>query len=264
MLVTEIVQSLTAWLATHTYAVVFVVALIDAAAKTFETLGAIVEPVEPIFDADPVEIWNAEFYASIGTRLAPILESKRDLLDPAVAGAVIDTWRRMPTLDYISTAMPRCVPRGMDAEIVNIATLRRIGETAVDHHRVHVTSGVYTAPDEHRMVGLRIHPDSSDLRVTLDTVDDWDVIADRMGKVPEALAGYTASLGSAAARGDIAARRQVEAAQVQCGENAAFFARLVSGAGELPSALLSALGAAAASAASPFCVPHHTSHLSAV
>jgi spore coat polysaccharide biosynthesis protein SpsF len=98
------------------------------------------------------------------------------MLDPAVAGAVIDTWRRMPTIDYISTAMPRSVPRGMDAEIVNIATLRRIGETAVDHHRVHVTSGIYTAPDEHRMVGLRIHPDSSDLRVTLDTVDDWELI----------------------------------------------------------------------------------------
>src|SRR5690349_10843936 len=62
-----------------------VVALLDAAAKTFETLGCIVDPVEEVFDADPVEIWNAEFYASIGTRLAPILEKQRDLLDPAVA-----------------------------------------------------------------------------------------------------------------------------------------------------------------------------------
>jgi len=62
-----------------------VVALIDAAARTFETLGCIVEPVEAVFDSDPVDIWNAEFYASIGTRLAPILEKQRDLLDPAVA-----------------------------------------------------------------------------------------------------------------------------------------------------------------------------------
>jgi len=65
-----------------------VVALIDAAAKTFETLGCIVEPVEAVFDSDPVEIWNAEFYASIGTRLAPILEKQRDLLDPAVAATL--------------------------------------------------------------------------------------------------------------------------------------------------------------------------------
>jgi spore coat polysaccharide biosynthesis protein SpsF len=98
------------------------------------------------------------------------------MLDPAVAGAVIDTWRRMPALDYVSTAMPRCVPRGMDAEIMSIGTLLRVNETAVDHHRVHVTSGIYSAPDEHRMVGLRIHPDTSDLRVTLDTEDDWHLI----------------------------------------------------------------------------------------
>src|SRR5262249_33097992 len=65
-----------------------VVALIDAAAKTFETLGCIVDPVEAVFDADPVEIWSAEFYASIGTRLAPILEKQRDLLDPAVAATL--------------------------------------------------------------------------------------------------------------------------------------------------------------------------------
>src|SRR5690348_18487835 len=65
-----------------------VVALLDAAAKMFETLGCIVDPVEEVFDADPVEIWNAEFYASIGMRLAPILEKQRDLLDPAVAGSL--------------------------------------------------------------------------------------------------------------------------------------------------------------------------------
>ena len=65
-----------------------VVALLDAAAKTFETLGCIVEPVEAVFETDPVEIWNAEFYASIGTRLAPIIEKQRDLLDPAVAATL--------------------------------------------------------------------------------------------------------------------------------------------------------------------------------
>jgi spore coat polysaccharide biosynthesis protein SpsF len=98
------------------------------------------------------------------------------MLDPAVVGAVIDTWRRMPTLDYVSTAMPRCVPRGMDAEIMSIEALLRVDVTAADHHRIHVTSGIYTAPAEYRMAGLRIHPDTSDLRVTLDTTDDWELI----------------------------------------------------------------------------------------
>lgn len=119
------------------------------------------------------------------------------LLDPAVAGAVIDVWRRMPTLDYVSTAMPRCVPRGMDGEVVNIETLRRLDKVAVDHHRVHVTSGIYTAPDEHRMVGVRIHPDASDLRVTLDTEDDYRLIqtlVDELGDGPAELARVVAWL----------------------------------------------------------------------
>ena len=51
---------------------------------------ASVEPVETVFETDPVDIWNAEFYASIGTRLAPQRERQHDLLDPAVAGKVVE------------------------------------------------------------------------------------------------------------------------------------------------------------------------------
>jgi aspartyl-tRNA(Asn)/glutamyl-tRNA(Gln) amidotransferase subunit A len=50
----------------------------------------VVEPVETVLETDPVDVWNAEFYAAIGTRLAPLLEKQRDLLDPAVA-ATLDT-----------------------------------------------------------------------------------------------------------------------------------------------------------------------------
>jgi aspartyl-tRNA(Asn)/glutamyl-tRNA(Gln) amidotransferase subunit A len=83
-----------------------VVALIDAAARTFETLGCIVEPVEAVFDADPVEIWNAEFYASIGTRLAPMLEKQRGLIDPAVA-ETLDGALRQDLRTYYSKVFER-------------------------------------------------------------------------------------------------------------------------------------------------------------
>ncbi len=83
-----------------------VVAIIDAAARTFETLGCIVEPVEAVFDADPVEIWNAEFYASIGTRLAPMLELQRDLIDPAVA-EILDGALRQDLRSYYTKVFER-------------------------------------------------------------------------------------------------------------------------------------------------------------
>jgi aspartyl-tRNA(Asn)/glutamyl-tRNA(Gln) amidotransferase subunit A len=59
--------------------------IVAAAAKVFEQLGCAVELVETVFDADPVDVWAAEFYAGAGTRLRHLVEQKRDLLDPAVA-----------------------------------------------------------------------------------------------------------------------------------------------------------------------------------
>jgi uncharacterized protein (DUF885 family) len=48
------------------------------------------------------------------------------------------------------------------------------------------------------------------------TVEDWATIAARLRAVPAALAGYTASLTTAADRSDVAPRRQVEAVMKQC------------------------------------------------
>ena len=59
--------------------------VVDEAARRYARLGCIVEHVERVFDADPVEIWAAEFYAGAGTRLRPFLEKQRELIDPAVA-----------------------------------------------------------------------------------------------------------------------------------------------------------------------------------
>ena len=44
------------------------------------------------------------------------------------------------------------------------------------------------------------------------SVDNWAVIARRLTQVPMAITGYTASLRLAASRGDVRARRQIEAA----------------------------------------------------
>jgi spore coat polysaccharide biosynthesis protein SpsF len=119
------------------------------------------------------------------------------LLDPAVIDAVVSAWRAMPWLDYVSTALPRSVPRGMDVEIVRAETLRAVGQTAVDHHRVHVTSGVYTDPGRHTLLGLTLQPGAADLRVTLDTPEDWELIravVDHFGDRPADLHSLVAWL----------------------------------------------------------------------
>ncbi len=59
-------------------------AITEAAVKEFEQLGCTVELVDKVFD-DPIDLWMAEFYAGVGTRLNPVLRSQRALIDPAVA-----------------------------------------------------------------------------------------------------------------------------------------------------------------------------------
>jgi aspartyl-tRNA(Asn)/glutamyl-tRNA(Gln) amidotransferase subunit A len=65
-----------------------VVEIAETAARLFEELGCSVELVETVFD-DPIELWMAEFYAGVGTRLKKTLTEQRELIDPAVA-AVLD------------------------------------------------------------------------------------------------------------------------------------------------------------------------------
>lgn len=60
-----------------------VVALTDTAAQQFAALGHNVDLVETVME-DPGDLWTAEFYAGVGTRLRGTIESSPDSIDPAV------------------------------------------------------------------------------------------------------------------------------------------------------------------------------------
>ena len=62
-----------------------VVETVANAVRKLEGLGAHVDLVEQVFDKDPADLWTAEFYAGVGTRLSSFMKHQRDLLDPAVA-----------------------------------------------------------------------------------------------------------------------------------------------------------------------------------
>ncbi len=65
-----------------------VAALCEAAARRFEGLGCAVEPVEDALGADPLEMWMAEFYGGIGTKLKDLMAARPDELDPAVVATL--------------------------------------------------------------------------------------------------------------------------------------------------------------------------------
>ena len=98
------------------------------------------------------------------------------LLDPALIGQLAGLWRAQPSLDYVSTVLVRTLPRGFDAELVRAGTLDEQVATAKGADREHVTSGIYANPEKYACSGIVVSPAAEDLRVTLDTAEDWAVI----------------------------------------------------------------------------------------
>ncbi|MFB4283043.1 MULTISPECIES: cytidylyltransferase domain-containing protein [unclassified Nonomuraea] len=132
--------------------------------------------------------WHRGPVDDVLTRFAQALAGRRwdammrftadcPLLDPAVIREAALVFRAVPGLDYLSTSLARTLPRGLDVEIAGRAALRRADEEATGFHRTHVTSYVYEHPGDARLLGLAYRPAADDLRVTLDTEDDWRLIS---------------------------------------------------------------------------------------
>lgn len=107
------------------------------------------------------------------------------MLDPAVIDHAVGAFQAGgKNLDYLSTVLHRSLPHGLDVEVFTAAALRSVNEHARDFHRAHVTSAIYADPKRYRVAGLSFAPDSSDLRVTLDTPHDAQMLtalADEIG-----------------------------------------------------------------------------------
>ena len=106
------------------------------------------------------------------------------LHDPALIAQVVGLWRADPTLDYVSNILVRHYPRGLDTELVRVPVLEEQARTATGPHREHVTSNIYTQPTVYRCGGVMPAVDNSDLRVTVDTAEDaqlLDAIVNSLG-----------------------------------------------------------------------------------
>jgi spore coat polysaccharide biosynthesis protein SpsF len=97
------------------------------------------------------------------------------LLDPHLVALVHRTFAASGA-DYMTTSITRTLPRGLDVEVVRTPVLRAVDALATEHHRTHVTSYIYTHPEEFDVLGLTLQPDLSHLRLTLDTQDDWKLM----------------------------------------------------------------------------------------
>jgi spore coat polysaccharide biosynthesis protein SpsF len=127
------------------------------------------------------------------------------LLDPTLIDAVAGAWSGAPSHDYVSTVLVRCLPRGMDVELVTAGALRAMDRVASGPDRVHVTSGLYADPTAYRLLGLCVTPPANDLRVTLDTSQDLVLLRALVAVLADAPPSWRDVVATLRARPDLVA-----------------------------------------------------------
>jgi spore coat polysaccharide biosynthesis protein SpsF len=117
------------------------------------------------------------------------------LLDPAVIGRVIAALvDDGPRRDYAANVLARTYPRGLDVEAMWLDTLHRLDRLATTAAtREHVTALVHEQPGWFTTASVEAGFDASDLRLTVDTLADLELIRRIHARLaPTAATPYTA------------------------------------------------------------------------
>ena len=127
----------------------------------------------------------ARYYgAAVSARADIVIRITSDcpLLDPFLVAAMLkcfsETLRGGEPLDYMSNALERTYPRGLDAEIFSFASLEAANQSAsAPYEREHVTPYLYQHPELFRIKAYTGERDLSRNRWTLDTPADLALLA---------------------------------------------------------------------------------------
>lgn len=143
-------------------------------------------------------------------------------------------------------------PTDESDQVAQAVLLERLGAeiTLHDADLIVADLNVIASPVQHTRMVFDLMP--------TETSDDWEVIATRIAAVPETLTGVRAALEYGAARGRVAALRQVEKVAEQCatwagqGDDPAFFPTFVGGATGVSDTLRASLTSAADAASAAY------------
>ena len=98
------------------------------------------------------------------------------LIDPVVIDRVVTEFTGK-LVDYACNTLVRGYPRGLDVEVFSRQALEKAWHRADQpHERVHVTPYIYGNPDRFKLHSIPCEDDHSDLRWTVDTTEDLQVV----------------------------------------------------------------------------------------
>lgn len=103
------------------------------------------------------------------------------LIDPGCLASMVEIFRKESRTEVpaamVTNARLRTFPRGLDAEVFSRAALVAADMEAVnDYEREHVTPYIYEHSDRFRVIDFVSDTDRSDLRLTLDTPEDFALL----------------------------------------------------------------------------------------
>lgn len=100
------------------------------------------------------------------------------LLCPEVSGRVLNEFALNSGLDYASNTLERSYPRGLDTEVVSRRALEAAAREATSRSdREHVLPFIWRQPQRFALHSVRDQHDNSDLRWTVDTPEDFEMIS---------------------------------------------------------------------------------------
>ncbi len=134
------------------------------------------------------------------------LTADTPLLDPLVvrevAGATAGGW------DLVTTGPPNTLPLGFDVESISRDALARLDVEATGVDREHVTSLMYRPGAPYRVKVLDFSPAAPDLRVTLDTPEDEEVVRQVVASLGDRPPAWREVVSLLRRRPEVAARNQ--------------------------------------------------------
>jgi spore coat polysaccharide biosynthesis protein SpsF len=98
------------------------------------------------------------------------------LIEPSVVDQCIEMFLEND-VDYVSNCHKRTYPRGLDTEVFSFSTLELAHKNATqDFQREHVTPFIWQQPERFKQGDIVDSEDHSDLRWTVDTPEDFELI----------------------------------------------------------------------------------------
>lgn len=154
------------------------------ATTTLEKDNAIVKECERLgvkyFRGSEEDVLSRYYYAAKENNADVVVRVTSDcpLIDPEISNDVIKYYlNNKDKYDYVSNTIERTYPRGLDTEVFSFKALEKAFNEAIsERYREHVTPYIWDNPKVFRLAQYKNSQDYSDLRWTLDTEEDFELI----------------------------------------------------------------------------------------